>query len=138
MTRLQGIEIPQLPETRLESDIEIYMPDSYANDNQHKVDIYRRLAASRTLDDVENIRDEVIDRFGRPPVSTVNLFDATAVKVSAALLEIERVKIKKGRVSLYFVEGRQLTRHEVESFRKATEQPLQFTPWSQSTGVFVW
>jgi len=127
ISRLRGSEIPKLPETRLETDIETFMPDSYANDNQHKVDIYRRLASCRTLDDVENIRDEVIDRFGRPPVSTSNLFEATAVKVSAALLEIERVRIKKGRVSLYFVEGRQLTRHEVESFRKATEKPMQFS-----------
>ncbi len=127
IARLQGAEIPQLPETRLESDIETYMPDSYANDNQHKVDIYRRLASSRTLDDVEHIREEVIDRFGRPPISTSNLFEATAVKVSAAMLEIERVKMKKGRVSLFFIDGRQLSRREVESFRKATEKPLQFS-----------
>jgi len=127
IARLKGAEIPKLPETRLESDIEIYLPDTYVNDNQHKVDIYRRLAGSRTLDDVEGIREEVIDRFGRPPVSSVNLFEATAVKVSAAMLEIERVKIRAGRVNLFFTEGRQLTRHEVESFRRATDKPLQFS-----------
>ena len=127
IARLKGAEIPKLPETRLESDIEIYLPDTYVNDNEHKVDIYRRLAGSRTLEDVEKIREEVIDRFGRPPVSAVNLFEATAVKVAAAALEIERVKVRFGMVNLFFSEERKLKRQEVENFRRATDQPLQFS-----------
>jgi len=127
VAKIKGAELTRLPETRLESDIEIYLSDTYVNDNQHKVDIYRRLAGSRTLEDVEKIREEVVDRFGRPPVSAVNLFEATAVKVSAAALEIERVKIKFGLVNLFFTEDRRLTRPEVENFRRATDQPLQFS-----------
>lgn len=127
IARLKGAEIPKLPETRLESDIEIYLPDTYVNDNEHKVDIYRRLAGSRTLEDVEKIREEVIDRFGRPPVSALNLFEATAVKVSAAALEIERVKVRFGLVNMFFSEDRKLTRQEVENFRRATDKPLQFS-----------
>jgi transcription-repair coupling factor (superfamily II helicase) len=127
VAKIKGAELTRLPETRLESDIEIYLSDTYVNDNQHKVDIYRRLAGSRTLEDVEKIREEVVDRFGRPPVSALNLFEATAVKVSAAALEIERVKIKFGLVNLFFTEDRRLTRPEVENFRRATDQPLQFS-----------
>jgi transcription-repair coupling factor (superfamily II helicase) len=127
IARLQGAEIQKLPETRLECDIEVYLPDTYVNDNEHKVDIYRRLAGSRTLEDVEKIRDEVMDRFGRPPASAVNLFEATAVKVSAAALEIERVKMRFGLANLFFTEDRKLTRQEVENFRKATDKPLQFS-----------
>ena len=127
IARLQGAEIQKLPETRLECDIEVYLPDTYVNDNEHKVDIYRRLAGSRTLEDVEKIREEVMDRFGRPPASAVNLFEATAVKVSAAALEIERVKFRFGLANLFFTEDRKLTRTEVENFRKATDKPLQFS-----------
>jgi len=127
VTKLKGQEIIKLPETRLESDIEIHLPDSYVNDPQHKVDIYRRLANSRTLDDVENIREEVIDRFGKPPVSTINLFEATAVKISASLLEIEKVTVRSGKVRMFFSEDHKLTRHEVESLRKGTDRPLEFS-----------
>jgi len=127
VTKLKGQEIIELPETRLESDIEIHLPDSYVNDPQHKVDIYRRLANSRTLDDVEHIREEVIDRFGKPPTSAVNLFEATAVKISASLLEIEKVTVRSGRVQMFFAENHKLTRHEVESLRKATDHPLEFS-----------
>ena len=84
------------------------------------------MADARTVDDVEKIRGEVTDRFGRMPASTVNLIEATAVKIAAAALEIENVRLKSGRAKLVFKEGRQLTRSEVESFHKATDCPLSF------------
>jgi transcription-repair coupling factor (superfamily II helicase) len=127
VAELKGQEIVKLPDTRLETDIELHLPDWYVNDKQHKVDIYKRLANCRTLDEVEGIRDEVMDRFGKPPQSAINLFEATAVKISAAMLEIEKVKLRGIKAHLFFIEGRQLTRAEVEAFRKATDKPMEFS-----------
>ncbi|MBD3332332.1 hypothetical protein GF356_05745 [candidate division GN15 bacterium] len=123
----------ELPETKLELDIETYLDDSYISDRHHKVDIYRRLADARTLDDVERIREEVIDRFGRMPQSGTNLVEASAVKIAASLLEIEKVRMKKGKAALQFAEGRMLTRHQIETFRKATDCPLEFSVVGQAT-----
>ncbi len=127
VAELKGQELPRLPEARLEMDIEIHLPDDYVNDRQQKVDIYRRLADCRTLDQVEKTRDEIIDRFGSLPPSAVNLFDAAAVKIEAARLEVEKVRLRQGVVDLSFVEDRKLTRDEVESFRKATDRPMEFS-----------
>lgn len=127
VAELKGEEIQRLPETKLELDIETYLPDEYVNDRHQKVDIYRRLADSKHLDDVEKIRDEVTDRFGRMPRSATDLIDATAVKIAAAALEIEKVKIRAGMVNLFFHENRKLTRSEVESLRSGTEAPMEFS-----------
>ncbi len=127
VAELKGQEILRLPETRIETDIELHLPDTYVNDKHHKVDIYRRLANSRTLDDVEKIREEVTDRFGKMPDSAVNLFDATAVKISAAMLDVEKVIVRRGRVQLFFAEDRRLQRHEVEALRRATDKPMEFS-----------
>ncbi|MDH4158573.1 MAG: transcription-repair coupling factor, partial [candidate division Zixibacteria bacterium] len=96
IAHLKGQEIQRLPETKLEIDMETYISEDYVSDRQQKVDIYRRLADARTLDEVERLREEIIDRFGPLPPSTVNLFEATAVKVAAAALDLEKVKIKHG------------------------------------------
>ncbi|UCC45662.1 MAG: transcription-repair coupling factor [Candidatus Zixiibacteriota bacterium] len=127
VARLKGQEIIRLPETKLEIDYEVHLPAEYIPDNQQKVDVYRRLADSRTLDEVEKLREETEDRFGKPPQSAVNLFDAAAVKISASLVEIDKVKVRSGIVNLFFAENRKLTRHEVESFRRATDCPLEFS-----------
>jgi len=127
VAELKGEEIKRLPETKLELDMEVHLSDRYVPDRQQKVDIYRRIANARSLEDVDSIRDEVTDRFGKQPQSAVNLFDAAAVKIAAAMLEIEKVTLHEGIVNLFFKEGRQLLRAEVEAFRKATDQPLEFS-----------
>jgi transcription-repair coupling factor (superfamily II helicase) len=126
IAKLKGEVIKRLPDTRLELDLETHLSETYVNDNQHKVDIYRRLADSRSLDDVEKIRDEVTDRFGRPPQSATYLFDATAVKVAAAMLELEKLTLRQGIATLYFLRDRKLTRQEVEGFRTGTDCPMEF------------
>ncbi len=127
VAKLKGQELQRLPDTKLETPYEIHLPETYVNDNQHKVDIYRRLADCRNLDQVEKIRDEVTDRFGKPPKSAENAFDASAVKISAALLELEKVSFKQDKVHLFFEEDRKLQRREVEAFRKATDRPMEFS-----------
>lgn len=126
VAELRGQKIERLPETKMELDIETHLSDHYVNDRHQKVDIYRRLADATNLDQVEKLRDEVADRFGRMPLSAANLFDAAAAKISAAMLEMEKVKLKGTRANVFFIEGRQLTRAEVEAFRRATDQPMEF------------
>ncbi len=124
---LRGQELMRPPDTKLELDLELYLPETYVNDRQQKVDIYRRLADSKTLDTVEKIREEVTDRFGQPPQSAVNLFDATGAKIAAGLIGIEKAKMHGGRVNLFFEEGRQLTRKTVEAIRGGTDCPMEFS-----------
>lgn len=137
VAELKGEEIQRLPDTKLETDIEMFLDNSYVSDRHQKVDIYRRLADSRTLDDVEKIRDEVTDRFGRMPQSAKNIFDGTAAKISAALLEVEKVKMRRGIVNLFFKEGRQLKRSEVEALRKATDCHLEFSLTGANAQVII-
>ncbi|MEA3297101.1 MAG: transcription-repair coupling factor [candidate division Zixibacteria bacterium] len=127
VAELKGVPVMRLPEVKLELDMEVHISDAYINDRQQKVAVYRNLADARTLDEVEKIRDEITDRFGKLPQSANNLIEATAVKISASMLDIEIVRLKNGRATLFFNEGRTLERREVESFRRATDQPLEFS-----------
>jgi len=124
---LRGEELLRPPETKLELDIELHISDKYMNDRQQKVDIYRRLADSTSLETVEKTRDEVTDRFGQLPQSAINLFDAIAVKIAAAKIGIEKVKMRGGRTNLFFEENRQLTRAMVEALRGGTDCPMEFS-----------
>lgn len=132
VAELKGEEIVRLPETKLEMNIEIYLPDYYITDSRHKVDIYRRLADCYNLDQVEKIREEITDRFGHLPPSAINLFEATAVKILAAMLGMKKVRIRDGHVTLHFSEEHPLTRKEIEAFRRATDQPMEFSLFGQT------
>lgn len=127
VSELKGQPIQKLPEAKIETDVVMHLSDHYVNDRQQKVDLYRRLADSRTLDDVEKIRDEITDRFGRMPQEAVNLIDGTALKVAASVLEVEKIKFRSGRAVIQFAANKKLTRTEVESLRQASDAPMEFS-----------
>ncbi|MGH8015882.1 MAG: TRCF domain-containing protein, partial [Candidatus Zixiibacteriota bacterium] len=127
VAELKGQPIQKVPETKIETDIVMQLSDNYVNDCQQKVDLYRRLADSRTLDDVEKIRDEITDRFGKMPQEAVNLIDGTALKVAASVLEVEKIRFKSGRAVIQFAENKKLTRTEVESLRQSCDAPMEFS-----------
>ncbi len=127
VARQRGHKIQRLPETKLELDYEMVLPPEYVSDRHHKVDIYRRLSDAKNVDDVETLREEVTDRFGRMPRPSVDLFDATVVKVRAAMLDVEKVTMRNGRVKLLFDQKRTLQRREVEAMSRATTCPMEFS-----------
>ncbi|MDF1545520.1 MAG: transcription-repair coupling factor [bacterium] len=123
----KGETVQELPGTKLESDFELLLSEYYIEDSQQKVDIYRRLADARNLDDVEKLRDEVSDRFGKLEQSGENLFDAAAVRISASVLGLEKVTLKNGRANLFFTEDKKLERREVEALRSGTDCHMEFS-----------
>jgi len=127
VAELKGKPIQRLPDTKVETDIVMHLSDNYVNDRQQKVDLYRRLADSRTLDDVEKIRDEISDRFGRMPPEAVNLLDGAALKVAASVLEVEKIRFRSGRAVILFSETKKLSRKEIESIRAASDCPMEFS-----------
>ncbi|MCX6826778.1 MAG: transcription-repair coupling factor, partial [candidate division Zixibacteria bacterium] len=126
VAELKGEKVVGLPDTKLETDLDLFIPDQYINISQQKVEIYQKIAGARTLQEIENIREDAEDRFGKFPDSTVNLFEAAAVRISAWALEIIRVKFRAGRVELLFKEHRKFQRKEIEGWRKAVEFPMEF------------
>jgi transcription-repair coupling factor (superfamily II helicase) len=127
VAELRGVTLDKSPDTSIELDLELFLSDEYVNDRQQKVDIYRRVADAKSIAAIESIREEVTDRFGRMPQSAVNLFDATAVKALASERMIEKVKLRKGLVTILFKEGRKLERREVEALRHTSDKPMEFS-----------
>ena len=114
VAELKGDESARLPDTTFEYDGEAYLPIEYIDINQHKVDLYRRLAQARSVKEVEYLREEMTDRYGKPPVAAADLIEATMIKILAAKLGIEKVRIRAGRVALIYEAVKQLGRAEIE------------------------
>ena len=61
-------EKPQKPEEEclIDLQVEAHIPEEYIESIPQRLSIYRRIADIRTPDDVEDVYDELIDRFGDP------------------------------------------------------------------------
>ncbi|UCD94435.1 MAG: transcription-repair coupling factor [Candidatus Zixiibacteriota bacterium] len=127
VAELKGEEVPRMPDTKLEIDLDILIPEYYVDIKQQKVEIYQKIANARTLDEIEKLRDDVEDRFGKPPEPVNNLFEAAAVRISAFANEINKVHVRIGGVELCFNENKKFKRKEIESWRRVVTYPMEFS-----------
>ncbi len=69
----------------------VLIPDTYIPDLGVRMDLYRRLSELTTLDEINDMRAELKDRFGLYPIETENLFLTLELKLMAKSAHIERV-----------------------------------------------
>ncbi len=88
------------PEVNLQ--LSAYIPESYIPDISQRYITYRRMAALTNAppENLDDLREELVDRYGVLPAETLTLFRIIAIKKELALLRI--VKLEQGRESLVF------------------------------------
>lgn len=92
----KGIKPPE-KQFELEIDIEVdaYIPTDYIPDEKQKIEMYKRFKAIDSLEDVSDLQDEMIDRFGDYPVEVDYLFIVSRIKQLAKLQNIEKLEQQK-------------------------------------------
>lgn len=92
--------------TNVEIDLEMdaYIPDSYIQDGHQKIEMYKRFRGIETLEDILDLQEEMIDRFGEYPEEVDYLFKISEMKVYANLVGIEMIKQLKQEVTILFTE----------------------------------
>ncbi len=90
---LKGEEAAARPEPRLLTDWGAYLPDDYVPDEHEKLDLYRRLAGTRSTDELDDLTLELLDRFGQLPPPAVALFELRRLRVMAADGTVESLRV---------------------------------------------
>ena len=85
-------------ETVADLQIDAYIPDSYIRNEALKLDIYRRIAAMENETEQEDMLEELIDRFGEPPRSVLNLLEITRLRGQAHRLYIREIKGREDQI----------------------------------------
>jgi transcription-repair coupling factor (superfamily II helicase) len=107
----EAAEIPELPMGALPLQVSIELPLSgalttdYVPDRDLRLQLYRRMAGLRTLEEVEMMRSELSDRFGTPPPEVDNLLYQLRVKVLAAEAGIVSISSEGGQILIQFTPG---------------------------------
>lgn len=99
---MKGIKVE--PETEIQIDLNVtsYIPDEYIEDSNQKIEIYQNIALCKNEEDIQNVIDEIIDRFGNMPEELENLISISRIKYLAKKLHIEKIASKKTAVLFTF------------------------------------
>ncbi len=82
--------------------LDIGIPMSYVPDQQTRLSLYRRLADTRSENELDALREEFRDRFGPLPEAVENLFFQMQVKLRAEAAGLASVSIESGQIVLRY------------------------------------
>ncbi len=75
----------------IEIQINAFIPESYIQNGQQKIDVYKRISAISNLFDRTKLEEDLVDRFGDSPKSVANLILISYIRSLCKKLRIERV-----------------------------------------------
>ena len=87
----------------VDSDLEMYFPDSYVPGSAERMLLYRELDHLDRDDEVEAFRQRMIDRFGPIPQEGEELIHVVGLRRVGKLLGCEKILLKGGAMQLQFV-----------------------------------
>ena len=100
---MQGIEVNESDEEQeIQIDINVssYIPDSYIENSSQKIEVYQNIALCRTEEDIQNVIDEIIDRYGIMPKELENLIEVARIKELCRMAGVVKVSEKKNIMML--------------------------------------
>jgi transcription-repair coupling factor (superfamily II helicase) len=92
VARLKGEAVAVEPELSL--DVSAFIPKEYVADSFERVALYKRLLAVESEPELEELRAELVDRFGRYPAPVETLFLIALVRVRSRKLGLLKVSLK--------------------------------------------
>src|SRR5215212_4259789 len=94
--RKQREERPVIVELTLDA----YLPPGYVMDEIERVDLYRRASGLGSLAEVEDLTEELVDRFGELPEPAINLLGLSRVKLLAREAGASSVTFRSGNLTV--------------------------------------
>lgn len=90
----QGKKVKRHSDSEISLGIEGFLPSSYIEDEQQKIEFYKRLRQANSHEEVVDIQDDMLDRFGDYPAEVDNLLQITDLKIIADQVQVERITRK--------------------------------------------
>ncbi|MBP3451766.1 MAG: transcription-repair coupling factor, partial [Agathobacter sp.] len=100
----KGVAVEEKFETSIDISTDAFIPPTYVSNELQKLDIYKRIAGIETEEEVEEMLEELIDRFGEPPKSVQNLLAIARLKFMAHGLYVKEVSQKSTELKLVMYE----------------------------------
>ena len=90
----KGGTAEEVPDVKIELPVDAHLPHDYIGSERLRLEMYKRLAEVRTDDEVDQIREELDDRYGEPPEPVVRLLDVARFRVRARTVGVSEVSVQ--------------------------------------------
>jgi len=98
VAKKRGQKTQPKTDTTIELGVEAYLPSDYIEDEQQKIEMYKRIRQLEDDDEVSEIQADLIDRFGEYPPAVDQLLTIGQLKLAADLALVDKIRRVNGDV----------------------------------------
>jgi len=81
-------------EMKIELPVNAHLPHDYVPGERLRLEAYRKLASAQSLEGIEEVLEELVDRYGEPPLAVSNLIAVARFRVAARDLGLSDVGVQ--------------------------------------------
>ena len=124
---IQGEEVVEEVDIQIDLDVTSYIPEEYIKNSSQKIEVYQNIALCRNEDDIQNVTDEILDRYGQMSYEVENLLDIARIKILAREKNILKIAQKRENIIFYF-DNERFNFDIVDKFMKIYRNRIKFSP----------
>ena len=131
--QMQGVEIKEEQDVQIDMNVSSYIPDSYIENSSQKIEIYQNIALCRTEEDIQNVIDEIIDRYGPMPKEVENLLEIARIKELCKKAGVHKIAQKPESIVFYIEE----TKCHMENMNMLVQTYGNFIRFSAGANPYI-
>jgi transcription-repair coupling factor (superfamily II helicase) len=122
---LQG-KIPKtMADIKMELPFDARLPEEYVNEVNLRMELYHRFGEALSLEELEALWAEIVDRFGKPPLPALWLYHISRIRIYASRLGCTHLKLEKLSLTIELEKGKQSLLRKVLISTPATPQDFE-------------
>lgn len=134
--RKKGEDIAEDISVSVDLDVDAYIPDSYIVNENQKMDIYKRIAGIASKEESDDMRDELMDRFGALPKAVENLLDIACLRVVAKKVYVTDINGKDKMMELKVTPAASYDPAKIAPFIASYRGALKLVPGAKPCFVY--
>ncbi len=99
---MQGIPIADEVETKIDMPVDAFIPEKFISAHAQRIGAYKKIASIESDDELRDVYDELLDRYGDVPDSVSNLMELSLIRKMASAKKFTEVKGDKEYLTLLF------------------------------------
>ena len=98
----KGEKVEEEVEITIDINLSSFIPDTYIENTDQKMESYRNIALCKNDEDIKNIKEDLEDRFGKMPNEVINLLGIAKIKAMCQETGIIKIMQRQNNIVLYF------------------------------------
>ena len=124
---MQGVKVEEEKDVQIDMNISSFIPDEYIENGSQKIEVYQDIALCKTDENLNDVIDGIIDRYGNMPEEVENLIEVAKIKMLCKNANIIKL-VQRDEKAVFYFDNEKFDMQIVNELIKKYRNQIRFSP----------